>query len=113
MIFSRSVARVNRLVRRKGDLRKTYENLYNSYDFGIPALARAIQQKLWKSVSKCIRNAIEKAMRSGSEFSLIWLALGTLLGTFWHPDGPQKVPKTPLSEARNLPKSAQEAPKTA
>ena len=58
---------------------------------------------------KCIGNAIEKAMRSGSDFSLIWLALGTLLGTFWHPEGP----KDPPSDATYSTKSPQEAPKIA
>ena len=83
----------------------------------------------WKSLRKCIGNAIEKAMRSGSEFLLIWLALGALLGTIWHPDASQKAPKThevtpkfpkecPRSPkdyprcAKSSPKSAQEATKS-
>ena len=83
----------------------------------------------WKSMRKCIGNAIEKAMRSGSEFLLIWLALGALLGTIWHPDASQKAPKTPEVTpkfpkecprspkdyprcAKSSPKSAQEATKS-
>ena len=68
-------------------------------------------------------------MRSGSEFLLIWLALGALLGTIWHPDASQKAPKTPEVTpkfpkecprspkdyprcAKSSPKSAQEATKS-
>ena len=86
-------------------------------------------KKRWKSLRKCIGNAIEKAMRSGSEFLLIWLALGALLGTIWHPDASQKAPKNPEVTpkfpkecprspkdyprcAKSSPKSPQEATKT-
>ena len=75
---------------------------------------RARSKKLRKSIPKCIRNVIEKAMHSGSEFSLICLALGTLLGTFWHPDGSPKPPKTPQVTPKipqRVPKRPQRLPK--
>ena len=70
--------------------------------------------KHWKTAPKQHGNALEKAMRSGSVFLLIRLALGSLLGTFWHPDGSQKAPKTPQvtpKTPQRVPKIAQEAPK--
>ena len=55
------------------------------YILRIPTLARAIA---------LIQNVIARTMRSGFTFALMWVPLGSLWGTFWHPDGPQKVPKT-------------------
>ena len=91
MISAHSVACVNRLVRGRGDLQKTHENLYVLYNFGIPALARAIQQ----NIGKLLQNNMETHLKKHCAVEAFFYSFGLLWEAFWVPFGTQMAPRRP------------------
>ena len=96
MISAHSVACVNRPVRGRGDMRKTCKNLYVLHNFGVPALARAIEQNIGKLLQNNMETHLKKQCALEAffySFGLLWEAFWVLFGTQMAPRRPQRPPK--------------------
>ena len=89
ILFAHSATCVNRLVRRRGDLRKTCKNLYVLYKFGIPTLARAIEQ----NIGKLLQNNMETHLKNQCALETFFYSFGLLWGAFWVRFGTQMAPR--------------------
>ena len=97
-------------------MRKTCKNLYVLHNFGVPALARAIEQNIGKPLQNNMETHLKKqcALEAffysfGLLWEAFWVRFGTQIAPRWLPESPKDRP----SDAKDSTKSSKETSKIA